>query len=315
MFSNYPKLVDIIGAVPAPAVFQLKPMPELKGLTVEGTEEFNRAFEAYHHDLVKDFPVPDVREESFTYRNGDYVGKGTVYRPKSDDVLPILVYIHGGAYTILTAECYDYECASFAEKGNCVVFNVDYRPALDGVKVPDCFEDCYAAFLAIAEQAADYGADAGRIAVMGDSAGASIAVGLSILTRERKGPAIARQILCYMGVGFDLNEIENGNDSELGTANILKIGFNDPQDSQVPHINPLFDEHKELIPPTTFIDGDCDMIIDDTMQYAKALTDAGVDVEMRLYAGMIHGFINLPFEQSLDAHDFVGKVLHRTFDR
>jgi len=317
MYSDYPKSFEIYGAIPFPEAAKSLEI-ELPPLTPENVAMLNRAGVEMHHKAYEELgiPFPDVEVKEFTYRNGSYEGEGKVYRPKTDEVLPVVVYYHGGAFTILSYDNYDYECAQFAQEANCVVFNIEYRAALGGFKIPELYEDCYAALCAAAEKAGDYKADASKLTVMGDSAGGSIAAGMCVLSRDRKGPHICHQFFFYMGVGFDLNETANGNDSPLGTENILRICFNDPQDSQAPHISLLNDKKEDMakLPPATFFDGLCDFIIDDTLQYSYALRDAGVKTDIIMFEGLVHGFINSTYPQALEARKTVFKKLRQYFD-
>lgn len=73
---------------------------------------------------------------------------------------------------------------------------VDYRLAPE-FPHPVPVEDCYAALLWLVDHAGSLGVDLARIAVMGDSAGGGLAAGVSLLARDRMGPAIAKQILIY----------------------------------------------------------------------------------------------------------------------
>lgn len=314
MFSNYPKLAQICGAEmksTALAVFMKDPF--FISLKPEDVEKLNRDKIAYHDSLVAMEPKPQVISEDMHYENQGYTGTVTVHRPTKGESLPILFYFHGGAFTIMQKENYDFECQRLAEEGNCVVFNVEYRPALEGFTILELYEDCYAAILEGVKQAGHFHGDPEKIAVAGDSAGGSIAAGMTILCRDRKGPKIGRQFLLYMGAGFDLSDIDNGNDSELGTANIVKVCFKKPEDSQLPYITPMYDKDMASLPPTTFIDGTCDFILEDTLHYSRALIDAGVDVTVRLYEGIPHGFFYLNLEESKDCIRYIGEVMRETF--
>lgn len=261
--------------------------------TAENVEKYNQErialLESFHKDKA---PLADVDIKDFEYKNGSYTGTGLVYRPKTakaEDKLPIVVYLHGGGWTTLSKECYQYECAAIAEKANCVVFSLDYQLAIEGVPMTQSYEDCYAGLVSVAEQAEKYGADSSKIAVMGDSAGGSLAASVALQARDKGGPVITHQMLCYPAVGFDYNP-------ESTT-------FSKPEDALNPYYSPIFDENKANTPPTTIVIGTCDFLLDSNLRYAKSLMDAGVEVDFQLYQGMPHGFIQLTTESGLASID------------
>ncbi len=269
--------------------------------TAENVAQYNQErielLDSFHKDVA---PLADVDIQDFEYQNGDYTGTGLVYRPKTDETLPIVVYIHGGGWTTLSKECYQYECAAIAEKANCVVFSLDYRLAIEGVDYTASYQDSYAGLLSVVEQAADYGADPSKIAVMGDSAGGSIAAGIALMARDNGGPEITHQMLCYPAVGFEY-------DPE-------STSFDNPEDALNPYYSPIYDDDKANTPSTTIVIGTCDFLLDSNLRYAKSLMDAGVDVDFQLYQGMPHGFIQLTTESGLASIDNISaklsEVLH-----
>src|SRR5213078_4677151 len=116
------------------------------------------------------------------------------YRPVGDEVLPALVYFHGGGWTIGDLDTHDVLCRQLALGARCVVFSVDYRLAPEH-PFPAAVEDCFAATRYVAEHADQLKVRA--IAVGGDSAGGNLAAVVSLLARDAGAPAIAFQLLVY----------------------------------------------------------------------------------------------------------------------
>ena len=108
----------------------------------------------------------------------------------------VLVFFHGGGWVLGDLESHDPVCRALANGAGCVVVSIDYRLAPEHV-FPAGAEDCYAATKWVAENAAALGADASRLAVGGDSAGGNLAAVVSMMARDRGGPAINFQLLFY----------------------------------------------------------------------------------------------------------------------
>lgn len=285
--------------------------------THENMNRFNRQCEEWQNGLLKNESYPEhIRIEKFSYKRGDYQGRGLVYRPDTDEKLPAIIFTHGGSYLFWSIEYYDYMCAQIAAHGNCVVVNLDFRMNID-VLIPDMFEDAYAGILAVVSQADSFGIDGERLALMGDSSGSTMAAGLSIMCRDRGTPKIAHRFLLAGGIGFDPDDLDNGNVNAaktelMGAQNVVRRGFESIEQSQNPYYSPINDRHKELCPPTTLIVGTADYMWREVSIHAKALLDAGVKVNVGLFQGMPHGFYNgYCGEGSREFFQYMGEIIKK----
>lgn len=313
MYSAFPRYLEVVDPQPNPEAAAIRAsQPTMKALTVEDVARHDQNMMNFHNHIIKDEVWPDCITANFHYTREGHIGLIHAFRPRSEQILPVLVFYHGGGYTTCKMEMYDFEMRSLCIESNCLVLSVDYPAALDGYTVPEQFEDCYAALLAIAEQAATLNGDANKICVMGDSAGGDIAGGMSVLARDRKGPKIHHQFLMYPGIGFDLTEACSSS-GVLNDKNILSTCFHDPLDSQQRHISLMLDERKSELPPTTFFVGTCDFLLDATLVYAKALSDSGVPVRLRLYDGIPHGFILYNNSAIRDCFSEISKEIEEIF--
>lgn len=219
-----------------------------------------------------------------------------VYRPEGRSPLPIVLYCHGGGWTLCSVETHDAICRSLANGAGSVVVSVDYRLAPEH-GYPAAVEDSYAALCWAAANAGRIGGDAGRMAVAGDSAGGNLAAVLALLARDRGGPALRHQLLVYpiTDFAFDTDSYRENAAGPLLTRAMMEAfwGFylGDSAEGRDPYASPLRAPSLEGLPPAFVMTAEYDPLRDEGEAYARRLREAGVRVESRRYEGMIHGFL------------------------
>jgi acetyl esterase len=212
----------------------------------------------------------------------------------------VLVYFHGGGWTIGSVETHDALCRALAVGSGEVVASVDYRLAPEH-PFPAAVEDAEAATRWVAAHAGDLGADGTRLAVGGDSAGGNLAAVVSGLLRDG-GPAIALQLLVYPATDMTLTQPsidENGEGLFLTKDTMLWFRRNyigEDGDHTDPMASPLHAPPESLrgLPPALVVTAEYDPLRDEGEAYAAALRDAGVDATASRYDGVIHGFVSMP---------------------
>jgi acetyl esterase/lipase len=176
---------------------------------------------------------------------------------------------------------------------------VDYRIAPEHPD-PTPVQDCYAALRWLAGNAATLGVGAARIAVMGDSAGGGLAAGVSLLARDRGGPAIAQQLLIYPMLDDRAHPPDSRllpfltwtyDDNITGWAALL--GERAGTDGVSPYAAPAHATDLTGLPDTYIDVGDLDIFRDEDIAYAQRLADAGVATELHLHPGCPHAFETL----------------------
>ena len=181
---------------------------------------------------------------------------------------------------------------------------VDYRLAPE-TPFPGPQEDNYAALLWLVEHADELGVDPTRIVVMGESAGGGLAASLALMARDRAGPRLAGQVLVYPMLDWRTGGPEcrwnNGHTGEwIWTRDKNRFGWEAlrgdyaPTDERKGWFSPALAEDLSGLPPAYILTGALDLFLDEDLDYARRLIDAGVSCELHVYPGAIHAFEMVP---------------------
>jgi acetyl esterase len=244
-----------------------------------------------------------------------------VYRPSQRAGLPLLVYLHGGGWTICSIETHDVTCRELANGAECVVVSVEYRLAPEH-RFPAAPEDCHAALGWVARHADSLGGDAGRIALGGDSAGGNLTAAVSLMARDRGGPRLCHQLLVYpvTNHAFDTGSYRENAEGPLLTREAMQAFWShylgSEGDGRHPYASPLRAPDLSGLPPAHVITAEYDPLRDEGEAYAARLAAAGVPVVQRRYDGMIHGFFGFTaqIDRAREAVADAARELRRGFD-
>ena len=236
-------------------------------------------------------PVAEVRE-----LRSDAGTPLRLYRPAAG-TLPLLVYFHGGGWTIGDLETHDVVCRHLADGAGCAVLSVDYRLGPEH-RFPAAVDDSVAATRWARREAAALGIDAARIAVGGDSAGGNLATVVAIAERDA-GTPLAYQLLIYPGT--DMRAIApshrtNGQGYLLTADSIAYYRAQYMPDESLWsdwRASPLLAPDLSRLPPALVLTAGFDPLRDEGRQYADALSEAGNRVQYVCFERQIHGFITM----------------------
>lgn len=221
------------------------------------------------------------------------------FRPqgsKADEILPALVYFHGGGWVIGDLDTHDVICRQLANGARCAVFSVDYRLAPE-YRFPAAVEDAVAATQWVTAQAKALAIDPARIAVAGDSAGGNLAAVVALTARDAGGPKLCYQLLIYPATdqrqGFP-SMTQNAAWFPL-TDKAMKYFRSHylPQESEWRdwRASPLLAESLAGLPPATVVTAGFDVLRDEGRAYAERLAKEGVATEYKEYPDMVHAFL------------------------
>jgi acetyl esterase len=249
---------------------------------------------------VKD-EVASVSDRSIPGPGGDIPVR--VYAPAGatgGEVLPVLVWFHGGGWVIGDIESSDPTVRTLANATGSVVVSVDYRLAPEH-PFPAGLEDALAAVCWVVDNAAELGVDAGRLAVGGDSAGGNLAAAVA---QElcATGPEIRFQLLVYPVTDLHMNTVSYEDNAEgYFLTKETMVWFrghyvgDDVDIREDPRVSPLLahDGVFAELPPALVITAEFDPLRDEGEAYGERLRAAGVDATVTRYDGMIHGFFSM----------------------
>lgn len=219
-----------------------------------------------------------------------------IYRPTAQTVSPVLVYFHGGGMVLGSIHSFEPLARTLAALSNATVVAVEYRLAPEN-PAPAQFEDAYAATAWVADNADRLGVDPTRLAVVGDSAGGSLAAAVALAARDHDGPAIFCQALMYPGLDRDMGAPSItaladapmlSQDDICYMHDLADAGSAAPHD---PYRVPAYARDLAGLPPAIVVTAECDPIRDWGEQYAIRLRDARVQVTVTRYPGAYHGFL------------------------
>ncbi len=222
-----------------------------------------------------------------------------IYEPKvKDEILPGVLYLHYGGYSIGSPEHEDLNCIRYVKEVKCVVVSVDYRMTPEN-PAPAAYEDCYAALCWFAANAKDMGVDPDRIAVTGFSAGGGLTCSLVLLARDRKGPKICFQMPLAATIDDRLATDSTKNFTDKRGLNYesckniwnMYVGKgHENRDDVDKYAAPARETDYSNLPPCYSFVGGLDPHRDEMINWISNLAKAGVPASFSLFAGGLHGF-------------------------
>lgn len=246
-----------------------------------------------------------------------------VYQPPAGmkGPLPVVLYVHGGSFRILSKDSHWMMAIEFARRGF-LVFSINYRLA-PAHPFPAAAEDACAALLWVRDHAHEYGGDPDRIILAGESAGGNLVTSLAIAASWPRAEPYARAVFdanirpfAVLPACGLLQVSDSGRFSRRKKLSSMVRGR--IHDVEVSYLPPSAPENRDLADPLVFLEscapperplppffatcGTADPILDDTRRLATALARIGVTCETRYYPGGPHAFHAVVFTRLARAY-------------
>lgn len=225
-------------------------------------------------------------------------GAAALDPPVARTAQPAILFLHGGGWVVGDLDGVDALCRALANRTGAVVVSADYRLAPEH-RFPAALDDAWTVLTWLHEHAAELGADPGRLAVAGESAGANLAAACARRAHADPGaahPRLRAQLLAYPAL-----------DGALATASYAELGtgfgltreqmrwywdaYAPDGAARSPEASPLRAPDLAGLPPAVIVQAELDPLLDDGLDYAQRLRAAGVEADVRVWPGMVHGFL------------------------
>jgi len=243
--------------------------------------------------------VAEIRDLSVPGPLGDIPLRS--YRPAgtgAEQVLPALVYYHGGGWLLGGLDSHDVICRRLANLARCAVVSVDYRMAPEH-KFPAAVRDSAAATRGVVENAGRLRIDPARVAVGGDSAGGNLAAVMALMARDGDLPKLAFQLLIYpatdmMMVTVSSQTVREGVPLTSDTMRwFIDHYLRDPADGLDWRASPLRAPSLAGTAPALMLTASADPLRDEGLAYAERLEREGVRVKLLHVSDQVHGFMSM----------------------
>ena len=231
-----------------------------------------------------------------------------------DRLQPGVLYFHGGGYVVGSLDSHDALCRTLAALSGCVVLSVAYRLAPQW-RFPTAAQDALDAWQWLQDQGPGIGIDAGRLAVAGDSVGGSLAT--VVANHAAVAPRLQVMIYPVTDASRWHDSVQRYATGHLLEADTLEWFYQHYQrsveDRSDPRFSPLLETPERLRVPALLVVAECDPLFDEGRAYAAHLRAAGVEVEERIYEGMVHDFMRMDalVDEAQEALEVIAEALQR----
>lgn len=210
---------------------------------------------------------------------------------------PVFVYIHGGGWVLGDYPTHRRLVRDLVVASGAVAVFPDYTPSPEA-HYPTAVNQIYATTKWVSGHGNEIGVDGKNLAVVGNSVGGNMTASVVLMAKEKNGPAIKLQVLLWPVT--DAN-FETGSYKELGEGRFLTRNMMiwfwdnylpDKKTRKEIYASPLQASLEQLrgLPPALVQTAENDVLRDEGEAYARKLDEAGVQVTLTRYDGLIHDY-------------------------
>lgn len=212
-------------------------------------------------------------------------------------LLPVFMFFHGGGWVLGDFPTHKRLVRDLVVNSGAVAVFVNYSPSPEA-KFPVAINQAYAATKWVAENGKEINVDGSRLAVAGNSVGGNMAAVVSLMAKDKKGPKIAFQLLMWpvTNSDFETGSYNQFAEKRFLTKSVMKYYWNsyivNPSERNTIYASPLQGAKEELagLPPALIQTAENDVLRDEGEAYGIKLDEAGVNVTVVRYNGLIHDF-------------------------
>ncbi|WP_379152040.1 alpha/beta hydrolase [Paenibacillus sp. sgz5001063] len=218
----------------------------------------------------------------------------------SRETLPVILYIHGAGWVFGNSHTHDRLIRELSTGAGAAVVFPEYSLSPEA-KYPTAIEEIYTVLTWIADHGSEYGLDSNKLTVAGDSVGGNMTAAITLMAKERGGPAISKQLLFYpvTDASFDTESYHLFAEGYFLQRTGMKWFWDQYTTSEEERAqitaSPLRASLEQLsgLPEALIITGEADVLRDEGEAYANKLREAGVSVTAVRFQGIIHDFVML----------------------
>jgi len=213
-------------------------------------------------------------------------------RPETARPGQAVMHIHGGWFNFGSAQAFRHLAGHIAGGVGVATFVPDYRLAPEH-PFPAAVEDVRACYTGLVEQGFS------KIAITGDSAGGTLALGLLVhlaANRAFGGGALVGGValspvtdLTLSGESWSTRALADPYFTRPQAAELVR-SYLDGDDPTDPKASPLYADLKNLAPIRVHVGND-EVLLDDSIRFVERAVAAGVDARLDVWEGMVHGYL------------------------
>ena len=269
---------------------------DIQNLSVQNARiEFSkiRAYFSYKKKIdvliKKDFKIENIPVRYYRGKN-----------KSKNEVLPIMIYFHGGGWVLGNVDTHDQVCSILVNKGKYDLISVEYSLAPEAI-FPKAINESNKILKGISKNKYGLKINNNKIILCGDSAGGNIAAVLANYNKNNLKANVIFQVLVYPATHmFSKYESKNKYEGLILNKKLMKWFENHycPNNIRKKYISdsrlsPIKNKKMKGMPDTLIVLAECDPLYDEGLLYGKKLKKNNVKVEIKVYKGLMHGFLTM----------------------